>query len=166
MAMPWALACVCWLCRVISERLEEQSVNEQDASKKASVQGSYEGDAAQFEGASDQKTRLLTLDGIDRRTAAYRETKQLIAEIQADLGGADNLSAAERQMVQHGAVLGAFASDMEAKYLQGRNIDVVALCTLLNAQRRCFDAIGYKRRQHDVTPTLLGFLNNLEGKAE
>jgi hypothetical protein len=38
------------------------------------------------------------------------------------------------------------------------------LCTVLNAQRRCFDAVGYKRRQRDVTPTLQGFLEDLKDK--
>ena len=110
------------------------------------------------------KSRLLTLDTLDRRTAAYRETNQLITEIYADLGGEDRLSAAERQMVQHGAVLGAYATDLEARYLKGRRIDLTALCTILNTQRRCFDAIGYQRRPRDVTPSLQGFLDNLNAE--
>src|SRR5262249_30488312 len=112
---------------------------------------------------ADAPCRLLTLESIDRRTAAYRETAQLIAEIQSDLGGAENISAAEKQMIQHASVLGAIASDMEVKYLKGRAIDLVVLCRVLNAQRRAFDAIGYRRRQRDVTPeTLEGFLSKIE----
>ena len=115
---------------------------------------------------ADEKCRLLTLEGIDRRTAAYRETRQLIADIESDLGGAEHISAMERQMVQHGAVLGAIAADMEAKYLLGRKIDLVVLCRVLNAQRRAFDAIGYRRRQRDVTPTVDSFLTNLAANEE
>ena len=118
-----------------------------------------------MDGQSDvdrPKSRLLTLDGVDRRTAAYRETKQLIAEIETDLGGSEHISAMERQMVQHGAVLGAIAADMETKYLMGRHIDLVQLCTVLNAQRRAFDAIGYRRRQRDVTPSLESFLTKMK----
>ena len=111
---------------------------------------------------ADAPCRLLTLESIDRRTAAYRETAQLIAEIQSDLGGAENISAAEKQMIQHASVLGAIANDMETKYLLGRPIDLVVLCRVLNAQRRAFDAIGYKRRQRDVTPTLESFLGKLK----
>jgi hypothetical protein len=114
------------------------------------------------QGAADEKCRLLTIEGLDHRTTAYRETKQLVADIEADLGGAEHLSAMERQMVQHGAVLGAIANDMETKYLMARQIDLVVLCRVLNAQRRAFDAIGYKRRQRDVTPTLEGFLSKIE----
>jgi hypothetical protein len=31
-----------------------------------------------------RKARLLTIDGLDRRTASYRTTKRLITEIEAD----------------------------------------------------------------------------------
>jgi hypothetical protein len=115
---------------------------------------------------TDRKYRLLTLDALHSQTTAYRETNTLISEVTADLGGSEHLSAAERQMVQHGAVLGAIATDMEVQYLKGRRINLMELCTVLNAQRRCFDAISYKRRQRDVTPTLQGFLNDLKDKAE
>jgi hypothetical protein len=108
------------------------------------------------------KCRLLTLEGMDGRTAAYRETKRLIDEVTADLGGAEHLSAAEKQMVQHAAVLGAIATDLEAQHLKGRRIDLNGLATVLNAQRRCFEAVGYRRRQRDVTPTLEGYLGSLK----
>jgi len=107
------------------------------------------------------KRNLLTLKGLGHRSPAYRATKQLIREIEADLGGAEHLSAAERQMVQHGAVLGAIAQDYEARYLMGRQPDLTLLCRVLKAQRSCFDAIGYRRRQRDVTPSLEHFLGNL-----
>jgi hypothetical protein len=72
-------------------------------------------DTAPTVAAYGGKERLLTLDGVDKRTGAYRQTKQLITDIETDLGGPDQLSAAERQLVQHGAVLGAVLTDMEAK---------------------------------------------------
>ena len=109
-----------------------------------------------------RQRNLLTLKGLGHRSPAYRATKQLIREIEADLGGAENLTAAERQMVQHGAVLGAIAQDYEARYLMGRQPDLTLLCRVLKAQRSCFDAVGYRRRQRDVTPTLDSFLGNLE----
>ena len=101
-----------------------------------------------------RRRSLLTLKGLGYRNPAYRVTKQLIREIEADLGGAENLTAAERQMVQHGAVLGAIAQDYEARYFMGRQPDLALLCRVLKAQRSCFDAIGYRRRQRDVTPSL------------
>jgi len=123
-------------------------------------QGNLPRDLAAY--GADEKCRLLTLEGLDRRSMAYRETKQLATEIESDLGGAEHLSAMERQMIQHGAVLGAIAQDMETKYLLGRRVDLVVLCRVLNAQRRAFDAIGYRRRQRDVTPTLESFLTKIQ----
>jgi hypothetical protein len=125
-------------------------------------QGNLQRDIARY--SNDRECRLLTIKGLGYRSPAYRETKQLVAEIEADLGGAEHLSAMERQMIQHGAVLGAIAQDMEAKYLLGQRVDLIVLTRVLNAQRRAFDAIGYRRRQRDVTPTLDGFLGGLKEK--
>src|SRR5262249_37291418 len=52
---------------------------------------------------------LLTLRGLGNRSPAYRVARRLIRNIEADLGGPENLTATERQMIQHGAVLGAIA---------------------------------------------------------
>jgi len=111
-----------------------------------------------------RSSHLLTLKGLGYRSPAYRLARRLIREIEADLGGAEHLTVAERQMVQHGAVLGAIAQDYEARYLMGRNPDLLILCRVLKAQKSCFDAIGYRRRQRDVTPTLDRFLDNLDSK--
>jgi hypothetical protein len=110
-----------------------------------------------------RKTSLLTLKGLGHRSPAYRATKQLITEIESALGGAENLTPMERQMAQHGAVLGAIAQDYEARYLMGHKPDLLVLCRVLKAQRSCFDAIGYRRRARDVTPpTLDHFLGSLK----
>jgi hypothetical protein len=66
----------------------------------------------------------------------------LTTDIETDLGGPDQLSAAERQLVQHGAVLGAVLTDMEAKWLRGGHFDLTAYCATINCQRRVFEAIG------------------------
>ena len=45
--------------------------------------------------SSGGKTRLLSLEDLDRRTASYRKTAEFIDRVEADLGGADRLSTAE-----------------------------------------------------------------------
>jgi hypothetical protein len=97
------------------------------------------------------KARLLTLDGLDRRTAAYRTTRKLIDEIEGDLGGADRLTTGERQLVQRAAVLGAVLTDTESRWIEGEPIDTTAYCTVINAQRRLFETIGLERRTRDVS---------------
>jgi|ERR1039458_4881113 hypothetical protein len=104
------------------------------------------------------KTRLLTLDGLDRRTAAYRETRKLIDEIEGDLGGSDRLSTGERQLVQRAAVLGAVLTDTESRWIEGEPIDIGGYCTTVNAQRRVLETVGLSRRPRDVSTDLTAYL--------
>ena len=112
------------------------------------------------------KTRLLSLQDIDRRTAAYRKTADLIDAIENDLGGPDQLSTGERQIIQRAALTGALLEDLEARWLAGQPIDPAAYCTVLNAQRRLFEAVGLKRRPRDVTPDLRTYLAQPNHEAE
>jgi hypothetical protein len=112
------------------------------------------GGAISLAGASWRQRQLLMKHGIDKRSPAYLETKKLITAIEADLGGAEELSAAERQIVQHAAVVGAMITDMEIKYLGGQAIDTSEYGFLVGVQHRLFSLIGLRRRPKDVTPSL------------
>jgi hypothetical protein len=59
--------------------------------------------------------RLLDLADLDRRTGAYKTIVGLVGECEADLGGADNLSTGERQLIQRAAVLAAMLADLETR---------------------------------------------------
>lgn len=111
------------------------------------------------------KIRLLSLDGLDRRTAAYRVTRKLIDEIEGDLGGSDRLSTGERQLVQRAAVLGAVLTDTESRWIKGAPIDTTAYCTVVNAQRRVLESIGLRRRMRDV-PSLHDYLESKAAEPE
>jgi hypothetical protein len=100
------------------------------------------------------KTRLLTLDAVDGRTVAARLAKTLVADLESDLGGADRLSAAERELVQRAALMSAMLGDAEARWLSGRSIDVAEYTTLANTQSRVLKMLGLERRARDVTPDL------------
>jgi hypothetical protein len=104
------------------------------------------------------KSRLLTLDDLDRRTAAYRETAKLINEIEADYGGSDRLSTGERQLIQRAAVLGAVLTDTESRWIESGKIDPTQYCTVVNAQRRVLETIGLRRRPRDVTPSVAEYV--------
>jgi len=131
-------------------------------------------DAADVEGRSDVpggatrsgKVRFLTLADLDKRTAAFRETVRIIEEIEADLGGADQLSAGERQLSQRVGVLGALLSDLEARWIRGEPLDAAAYCTVVNAQRRVIETLGLRRRPRDVTPSVRDYLRHVSEAAE
>jgi hypothetical protein len=76
------------------------------------------------------------------------------------------LSAAERQIVQRAAVLGAMAADAETRWLKGEPIDLAGYCTLVNAQQRALLAVGLQRRARDVTPSLREYLKEKAAPAE
>jgi hypothetical protein len=97
----------------------------------------------------------MTLDDIDRRTAAYANVKHLIDELEASAGGTDRLSPGERQLIQRCAVLGALLEDTETRWIRSGAIDPKDYCTVINAQRRVLETLGLQRRPpRDVTPTL------------
>jgi hypothetical protein len=100
----------------------------------------------------------LTLADLDRRTAAYRETRKLIDEIEADCGGRDMLSTGERQLVQRAAVLGAVLTDTESRWIEGEPVDLTGYCTIVNAQRRLLETIGLRRQPRDVTPSVAEYV--------
>ena len=112
------------------------------------------------------KARLLSLADIDRRTAAYRKTCELISSIEADAGGHERLTTAERQIIQRAAMTGAMIEDLEARWLAGEAIDPALYATLGNAQRRLFETVGLRRVPRNVTPNLSDYLNEKTVEAE
>ena len=80
--------------------------------------------------------RLKTLAALDGRTHAARRAHSLASSLESDLGGAANVTVAERQLVQHAGVLGAVIEHNETAWLAGEEIDETALLAAVNCQRR------------------------------
>jgi hypothetical protein len=112
------------------------------------------------------KARFMSLEDLDRRTGAYKTTRAIIEALEDDLGGADRVSTAERQLVQRAAVLGAMASDLEARWIAGSPVDPLSFATIANAQRRLLETIGLKRRARDVTPDLRSYIAGRQHHSE
>ena len=66
------------------------------------------------------KLRLLTLNSLDARTAAYAGARKSIERLSVDMGGDDRLSEGEKQLIQHAAIIGAFATDFETCWVAGQ----------------------------------------------
>jgi hypothetical protein len=108
---------------------------------------------------SDQpKVRLLTLDSLDRRTAAAKNINDLIAAIEADQGGADDMSTARRSIAETAAVATARIRDLAARWIKGEQVDLGLFATLSNAQRRAFETLGFDRVAKNVTPSVSEYL--------
>jgi hypothetical protein len=96
--------------------------------------------------------RLKTLAALDSRTHAARRAHALVAGLESDLGGPDNVTVVERQLLQHAGVLGAVIEHQEAQWLAGEEVDDTGLLAAVNCQRRLLEAIGLQRRAKDITP--------------
>jgi hypothetical protein len=108
--------------------------------------------------ATGRKVQLLTLGALDGRTAAAKNVRALIADIEDDLGGPDRLSAAEREITQRAALASAVLQDLEAHWLTGRPLDIASYTTLANSQARLLKMLGLQRRPRDVTPSLTDYV--------
>ena len=96
--------------------------------------------------------RLKTLDALDARTHAAQKAQALVSSLEADLGGAENVTVAERQVIQHAGVLGAVIEHQEVSWLAGEEVDESALLAAINCQRRLLETVGLQRRARDITP--------------
>jgi hypothetical protein len=116
-----------------------------------------------------QRSRITNgsalLPGVDGRSPWVRRAKDLIREHLADLGGFDNVSAAERSIVRRAATLTVELERLEAKFaLAGEAAsvdDLNAYQRAANSLRRLLESIGLQRRAKDVTPSLSEYLAQL-----
>jgi hypothetical protein len=104
------------------------------------------------------KVRLFCVEDLDGRTRASQLVRATITSLADDLGGADRLSTAEKQIVNRAALVGAMCEDVGVRWLAGEPVDAMQLTTLANAERRLLEVLGMKRRARDVTPTLCEYL--------
>jgi hypothetical protein len=108
------------------------------------------------------KTRLLTLNSLDKRTLAYRRTAELISQLETDAGS--DPSVAQKLLIQRAALTAAMIEHEETKWLSGGVVDPTIHATLSNSLRRLLESIspGLERRQRDVSPSLSEYLKQLE----
>src|SRR5262245_43031161 len=84
----------------------------------------------------DGKLRLLRLEHLDARTAAAKAAQELVRGLAVELGGGDQLSAGERQLVQRAALCGAITEDFETRWVAGHPIELTEYLAAVNVQRR------------------------------
>lgn len=112
--------------------------------------------------------RLKSIDDIDQRTVAGKRALQLVSAIEADLGGVENLTAGQKQLIQRAAVLAAMIKSSEAQWLSGQPIDLNTLLAAIGVQRRVLVTLGLERRAKAV-PSFSQWLaekERVEGKPQ
>ena len=105
------------------------------------------------------KIRLLTIDCLDARTAAAQAARKLIETLSSDLGGEDQLTAGERQLVTRAAMTGAIVADFEARWVAGQQVPLGDYLQAVNVQRRVLATLGcLERRAKNIGPSLDQYL--------
>ena len=101
---------------------------------------------------------------VDGRTRLAQHYGLSVADIASDLGGMEELTRAELELVRRAAGLAVLAGTAEAKLLAGEDIDIGELVAVGNAQRRILATLGLSRRQKDLTPDLKDYIRSKEAK--
>jgi glutathione S-transferase len=98
------------------------------------------------------KARLKTLADLDHRTAAARRAHALVQQLETDLGGAEYLTTARRELVKRAGALSAILEDFEARWLAHERLNLADYLSGCNTQRRILTSIGLERRARLVNP--------------
>jgi hypothetical protein len=112
------------------------------------------------------KTRLISMEDLDRRTKAAQMALETKDAIMADLGGADQLSTLERIACEHASLAAAVTQDAYARWLKGQEVPLAELATVQNSFLRIAGTLGFQRRAKDVTGDLYEYLEAKNGNQE
>jgi hypothetical protein len=99
--------------------------------------------------------RFLTLRNLDGRSRAVAKCNSLVASFEGDLGGRENLTAAQAQLVQRAAFLAVMCEDFEVRYTLGEPIELAdrpSMCSIGSSPRSGSSA----RRARSPKPSRLG----------
>jgi hypothetical protein len=107
------------------------------------------------------KKRLLTRDALDGRTRAARAFDAIASGVISDLGGADQLTTVERELVEAFCGVAVNVRDLNARLLAGEDIDLSEQATAISSMVRLVNHIGVRRRPRDVTPSVAEYVSRL-----
>ena len=87
-----------------------------------------------------------------------RRFRDVLAQIIADIGGPEGLSEGQRQLARRAATICISCEKLEGEAAAGRDIDLETFGQLTDRLGRCFNRLGLKRQQRDVTPDPLDYV--------
>jgi hypothetical protein len=113
--------------------------------------------------------RTAILPGVDGRSTWVRRLKDLMALHEADLGGADRASEAEKSIIRRASAMTCELERLELKFAQasaaGQEPSVTDIDLYFrgaNSLRRLLESVGLKRVPKDVTPSVSEYLQRIE----
>jgi hypothetical protein len=106
------------------------------------------------------KPQLLTRDELDGRTNAAKMFDRLVADIENDLGGRDQLSTIERALIEGFVGAAVTLHHLNTMLALGKDIDFGQHAQAVSAMVRVASRLGISRRAKDVTTSLDEYLSN------
>src|SRR5450631_4402322 len=113
--------------------------------------------AAQQESRYQPATRsvggISSIAALDKRTRAFKRYQVIVGAVLADIGGAENVSEIQRQLIAKFATLALQMEAMEAAAIEGNEIDLDLFGRCAGHLRRIAEALGMRRVPREI-PTL------------
>lgn len=105
------------------------------------------------------------LQRIDARTTIAKVLAGRIRAVEADLGGADALTYAQRSLISRAIFIEQHVINAEVAMAEGRPVDTAAWLAAVGQLQRLYTALGLKRVARDV-PDIRQYLGAQYGDAE
>jgi hypothetical protein len=90
-------------------------------------------------------SRLFAIAGLDGRTQTARRFRDLVEAVTGDLGGADILSEAQRQLIRRASALSIMAEAVEADLVRDLGLDINNYGMICDRLRRILESLGLAR---------------------
>jgi hypothetical protein len=103
---------------------------------------------------------------LDGRTNAARYFDKLAADIEADLGGRDQLSTIERALVEAFCGAAVTMHALNTRLALGQPVDFSQAASVVGAMVRVASRLGLQRRAKDVGPSLSSYLESIADAAD
>jgi hypothetical protein len=104
------------------------------------------------------RPQLLTRAELDGRTNAAKAIDRLVGNIEADLGGHDELSAIEVELVEAFAGSAVAMRNLNTRLALGEQIDLGEHSQAISTMLRVASRLGLQRRAKDISGPTLGDL--------
>src|SRR5438876_6459913 len=82
------------------------------------------------------------LEGVDGRSHVARRYREIGALLASDMGGHDQLTEAQRQLVRSAAGLVVLRERLDVRAVNGETVDTGEYCAVSNTLRRVLTTIG------------------------
>jgi hypothetical protein len=106
------------------------------------------------------------LPDLDGRTSAARRFRDLVSAYLVDMGGADQCSDIKIGLLRRLAAVTVQSELIEARMINGEQVDITTLCTLASTSVRLAQRLGVNRVPRDVTPSVVEYLDHIDGQKD